>query len=675
MVKQIIKRDGRHVAFQPAKVAEAILLAVNAAGGEGFERVAELTDAVMTDLEQQQAADTLSIETVEETVEYILFRHKLCKAARAYVLHRFKKEQIREEKDELMAIVREILVETKRENANVGNSPAAKMLQIAATASRLYYVNNLIPREFVLAHQWGEIHIHDLDYYGKTLNCLQIDLSKLLRDGFNPGYGFIRPAQRVSSAASLAASIIQSNQNDMYGGQSFPHFDRSMAAVMQRQKPLATEAETFQAMESFVFTLNTLHSRAGGNVPFSCINIGTDISPEGRLVTRAVLETFGRGLGRGETALFPNIVFRLKKGVNFDPTDPNYDLFQLALRTAARRMNPTFSFMDASFNRSYGDEVAYMGCRSRVIGNRNGAEVSAGRGNIAPVTINLPRIALKTRRAPEFFSELDRVLALCEKQLLHRYHVLSRIKVRDLPFLMMQQLYLGSETLQPDDDIGPAIQHGTLAIGFIGLAETLVALTGRHHGADDAAWKLGFEIVSRLREATDRFAERHRLNFTAYATPAEGVSGRFPALDRQDYGLVEGVTDKEYYTNSFHVPVAHAISAFDKIDREAPFHRLCSAGHITYVELEAPPVHNTAALEKILRHMGAADIGYAGINFPLDECPACGFGGEIKGACPQCGHDQVRRIRRITGYLSTVDRFSKAKQAELSQRVKHSLCA
>ncbi len=669
MSHPVIKRDGRAVPFDRGRVVGALRLALAAGDEEEGPALAEtLGDEVERDLQTQGGQGFWTVDQVEDTVEYVLFSRGKRRSALAYASLRLKREYRRAERDELTDVVRQILAETHRENANMGNSPAAKMQQIGAVASRLYYTAKVIPAELLLPHQWGEYHIHDLDYYGKTLNCLQIDLSRLLAEGFNPGYGFVRPPRRMASAAALAASIVQSNQNDMYGGQSFPHFDRSLGEVVRRGGADTPPAAAFQAMESFIFTLNMMHSRAGGNVPFSSVNVGGDVTPEGRLATRALLEAYERGLGRGETALFPNIVFRLKAGVNFHPGDPNHDLFQLALRVAARRMNPTFSFMDAPFNAPYGDDASYMGCRSRVMANRCGPAVAARRGNIAPVTLNLPRMALKTRREKEFFAELDRVLGLAEQQLLHRFRLLAELKVKDLPFLMGQKLYQGSEHLEPEDPVGPAIRHGALAVGFIGLAETLRALTGRDHGEDDGALALGLSIVERIHRATQDFSERHDLNFSAYATPAEGLAGRFTAMDRDDFGEVPGVTDKPYYTNSFHLPVAQGGSAFEKIRREAPFHALCPAGHITVVELPAPPVHNPQALETLLRHLAEQGAGYAGFNFPLDECRSCGHSGVFADGCPNCGGTDIRRIRRITGYLSTADRFNEAKRAELGHR-------
>ena len=670
---EIRKRDGRVVSFDREKITDAIFKAAKAVGGSDRSIAENLTGQVIKNLQNKVQNGVIpTVEEVQDEVEVVLIENGHARTAKAYILYRDRRTRIREGKSELMDVVKEILVETSRENANVNNSPSAKMLQIAMAASKQYYLSNLLPEEFARAHDEGSFHIHDLDYYSKTLNCLQIDLSRLLKEGFNTGYGYIRPPRRIASAAAQAAIILQSNQNDMFGGQSFPHFDRSMGEVIRGLKKQPDYEEIYQAMEGLIYNLNTMHSRAGAQVPFSSLNFGTDTTAEGRMVTRAILEAFKRGLGRGESPIFPNLVFRIKDGLNFSAEDPNYDLYRLALEVAARRMNPTFSFMDSSFNRAYGDEVSYMGCRTRVIANRHGPEVSAGRGNIAPVTLNLPRIALECRgREDLFFVQLDRTLRLAARQLLHRFEVLARLKARDLPFLMGQQLYLDSEKLNPEHSIREVIKHGTLAVGFIGLAETLYLLAGKHHGEDEEALNLAVKIVDHIRRRIDSYAEEYDLNFALVATPAEGLAGRFVAMDRERYGSIPGVTDKSYYTNSFHVPVYYAMSMLEKIRAEGRFHSYCNAGHITYTELEAPPVQNLEAVDRIVRRMAESDVGYGGINYPLDECRICAHSGVFNGACPRCGSSEIRHIRRITGYLSTDERFNEAKLSELRDRRVH----
>lgn len=664
----IQKRDGRIVAFNIEKISNAIFRAAQAVGGDDAEKARELAEAVVIYLKVEKQISLPAVEDVQDAVEKILIENGHARTAKAYILYRDRRTRIREGKSELMDTVADILVETNRENANVGNSPSAKMLQIASAASRHYYLSRLIPEDMSQAHRNGDIHIHDLDFYAKTLTCLQIPLRKLLHNGFNTGHGFIRPPKRAMSAAALAAIILQSSQNDMHGGQSFAFFDRDMADFVSG----SGEGEIYQAMEGLVYNLNSMHSRAGSQVPFSSINLGCDTSQGGRAITRNLLLAYEKGMGKGETPIFPNIIFRVKRGINFEPGDPNYDLFRLAIRVASTRMNPTFSFMDSTFNREFGTEVAYMGCRTRVISDRYGEAVSDGRGNLSFTSINLPRLAIKAKgNLQTFFSNLEEILVLVSRQLYQRYQVQSHLKVRDMPFLMGQGLYLDSENLRPEDEILSAIRHGTLSIGFIGLAETLHALTGSENYEGPDLQALGLEIVRYMRQVTDHFSDQYNLNYTLLATPAEGLSGRFVGIDRKQFGAIPGITDKAYYTNSYHVPVSRKISSFNKMRIEAPYHALTNAGHISYIELDAPPVHNLDAVEAMVRTMAAADIGYGGINFPIDECHFCGNRGVIESECPVCGSMDIHRVRRITGYLSTVDRFNEAKKSELDDRRSH----
>ncbi len=666
--QSIQKRDGRVDDFDIDKIVMAIFKAAEAVGGHDMDTARHLAQLVVEYLRDEKKVVIPAVEEVQDAVEKILIENGHAKTAKAYILYRDRRTRIREGKSELMDAVAETLVETNRENANVGNSPSAKMLQIASAASRQYYLSRLIPEDIAQAHSSGDIHIHDLDFYAKTLTCVQIPLGRLLRTGFDTGHGYIRPPRRPGSAAAQAAIILQSSQNDMHGGQSFAFFDRDMAEFMDG----ASEDEIYQAMEGLVYNLNSMHSRAGAQVPFSSINLGCDTSDAGRRVTRNLLLAYEKGLGRGETPIFPNIIFRVKDGVNMRPGDPNYDLFRLAIRTSATRMNPTFSFMDAPHNRAFNGEVAYMGCRTRVIADRHGNAVSDGRGNLSFTSINLPRLALRANGdVNRFYALLEETLTLVARQLIHRYQIQARLKVKDMPFLMGQSLYVESDHLQPNDEIAQAIRHGTLSIGFIGLAETLTVLTGFTHAATESSRLLGLDIVRFMRRMCDFFADQYDLNFTLLATPAEGLSGRFLKLDKRAFGEIPGVTDKEYYTNSFHVPVSNAITAFEKLSIEAPYHEMTNAGHISYVELDAPPIHNLEAFETVVRAMSDLGIGYGGVNFPIDECRICGFSGLIDEACPSCGSQDIRRIRRITGYLSTVDRFNAAKQAELRDRRPH----
>lgn len=666
---KIKKRDGREVSFDENKITEAIFKAAKAVGGADKQLAMELTLDVLRFLKQEYNAGMFGVEEVQDAVEKILIEKGHAKTAKAYILYRDKRTRMRDGQSYLMDAVAEILIETNRENANISNSPSAKMLQIASAASKSYYLNRLIPEHMATAHIKGDIHIHDLDFYGKTLTCVQIPLGKLLKSGFNNGHGYIRPPKRPASAAALAAIILQSSQNDMHGGQSFAFFDSDMAPFMEGVK----EEEIYQAMEAFIYNLNSMHSRAGAQVPFSSLNIGTDITPTGRMVTKNLLLAYEKGLGHGENPIFPNIIFRVKEGVNLNKKDPNYDLFKLAIRVASQRLNPTFSFMDASFNKPYGDQVGYMGCRTRVISNKCGPEVTDGRGNLSFTTINLPRLAIKAERnLMKFYQSLSDLIDLTCEQLLHRYEVQAKLKVKDMPFLMGQGLYLDSDKLVANDVIAEVIKHGTLSVGFIGLAETLIALTGYHHGEGEEAQILGEEIVAFMRNKVDKATDKYMLNFTLLATPAEGLAGRFVKMDCHEYGLIPGVTDKDYYTNSFHIPVNYSISVHDKIKLEAIYHKYTNAGHISYVEFTAPPVNNLGAVEDIIRYMRQCDIGYAGINFPVDFCEGCGYLGVIDAdTCPVCSTSDIKRVRRITGYLSTIDRFNDAKHEELEQRVAH----
>ena len=452
-----------------------------------------------------------------------------------------------------------------------------------------------------------------------------------------------------------------------------------------RKALLETERSTYQAMEAFIHNLNTMHSRAGAQIPFSSINYGTDISPEGRMVIRNVLLASEAGLGNGETAIFPIHIFRVMEGVNYNAGEPNYDLFKLACRVSAKRLFPNFAFQDAPFNMAYyragrpETEIAYMGCRTRVIGNVHDPERETifGRGNLSFTTLNLPRIALRSNgNIGFFFEELDRKIDLVISQLLERFEIQARKKVKNFPFLMGQGIWMDSEKLGWEDEIREVIKHGTLTMGFIGLAECLKSLTGKHHGESVEAQNLGLEIVGTLRKRMDDAASLHKLNFSLIATPAEGTSGRFVKIDRALFGSVTDVTDREYYTNSFHVPVYHEISAFDKIRIEAPYHSLTNAGHISYVELDGDPSLNLEAFEKIVRAMKEAGMGYGSINHPVDRDPVCGFSGIIGNQCPSCGRVEGSvpfvRIRRITGYLvGSLEHFNNAKRAEERDRVKH----
>ena len=455
----------------------------------------------------------------------------------------------------------------------------------------------------------------------------------------------------------------------------------------RRKAEAETDRNTYQAMEAFVHNLNTMHSRAGAQIPFSSINYGMDTSPEGRMVVKNILLATEAGLGNGETPIFPIHIFRVKDGINYNKGEPNYDLFQLACRVSAKRLFPNFSFQDAPYNLRYykpgqpETEIAYMGCRTRVIGNTYdpSRETIYGRGNLSFTTINLPRIGLRSNKNINFFfEELDKKIDLVIDQLMERFEIQARKKVKNFPFLMGQGIWMDSDKLGWEDEIREVLKHGTLTMGFIGLAECLKALTGKHHGESEESQNLGLEIIGYMRKRMDEASRKYGMNYTLIATPAEGTSGKFVKHDRQMFGTIEGVTDREYYTNSFHIPVYYEIGAFNKIKLEAPYHELTNAGHITYVELDGDPTQNLEAFEKIIRAMKEANVGYGSVNHPVDRDPVCGFTGIIGETCPSCGREEgnvrFERIRRITGYLvGTVERFNNAKRAEERDRVKHSM--
>lgn len=579
----------------------------------------------------------------------------------------------------------------KRDNANInGDSSMGAMLQYGANSAKEYNLEYLVKPDIAELHRSGWLHIHDLDFYAWTTTCTQIELRKLFKDGFNTGHGHLRAPKNIGSYAALAAIAIQSNQNDQHGGQSVVDFDYAMAEgvkytymkylkearkicedlcgqdVQCNEKWILdyamekTTRDTYQAMEGFIHNLNTMHSRAGAQVPFSSINYGTDISWEGRLAIEQLLLATEAGLGHGETPIFPIQIFRVKEGVNYNPEDPNYDMFKLAMRVSAKRLFPNFAFIDAPFNLQYykpghpETEVAYMGCRTRVMGNiyDKTREVAPGRGNLSFTSINLPRLAIESKgEIMIFFDLLRKMLDKTMMQLLDRYEIQASRIARNFPFLMGEGVWMDSDKLSPDDEVREVLKHGTLSIGFCGLAECLVALIGEHHGESQNAQKLGLKIVSYIRDYCDRKSQELGMNVTCLATPAESLAGRLLRADKAKYGVIKGVTDREYYTNSFHVPVYYNLPAMQKIDIEAPYHALTNAGHISYVELDGDPTKNLAAFERIVRHMKEAGIGYGSINHPVDRDPLCGYNGIINDICPCCGRTEYiqikEKIRRI----------------------------
>ncbi|WP_036646151.1 anaerobic ribonucleoside triphosphate reductase [Paenibacillus pini] len=594
-------------------------------------------------------------------------------------------------------------IDLLQENANVdGRSPMGLMGKFGSESAKMYAVEYLLSGEAREAMLDNVLYPHDLDFYATgTTTCCQIPLGKLLRGGFNTGHGHMREPQDIKSAMALASIILQANQNQQHGGQAYPMFDYDLAPYVRktylkqlqalRSLPLVesfdceqeawrlTEREVYQACEAFIHNANSMHSRGGGQVPFISINYGTDSSKEGRILVRQLLLATQAGLGHGETPIFPIQIFKVKNGVNFQPQDPNYDLYLLALETTAQRMFPNFAFMDTSFNMQYDQdtpesEICYMGCRTRVMGNVNGEETAIGRGNLSFTSINLVRLALQSAGEQDFMLRLDRSLEQAVRQLFDRYQYQASKLAGDFRFLYSQGVWRGGENLHPGDKLEYILKQGTLSVGFIGLAEALVALYGRHHGEDEQSQTRGLQIIGRMRARMDRATEESGMNYSLIATPAEGLSGKFVRKDREHFGEIAGITDREYYTNSFHVPVHYKLMAMDKIKIEAPYHALCNAGHITYVEVDGSLIHNTAALDQIVRAMAENQIGYGSINHPVDRCKACGFTGIIDQDCPVCGQPDrnIERIRRITGYLvGDMSKWNSAKRAEESDRVKH----
>lgn len=763
-MRYIIKRDGRRVLFNQDKIFNALNSAAKAVGKEDEEKIEEITYLVIEKINDIYKKKVPTVENVQDVIEDVLIQQNEPEIAKEYILYRGERTRIRNSKTRLMKTLYDITYkdskdnDIKRENANIdGDTAMGVMLKYGSEAAKEFYLNQMINPRFAKAHQSGDIHIHDLDFYSLTMTCCQIDLIDLFKGGFSTGDGYIREPNSIRSYASLACIAIQANQNDQHGGQSIPNFDYAMALGVRKSykknfirnlykvldvlyddvdkdelKKMVNEVEdatcaismkkslfdekikerllqlypemdieriynkvikdtyndtyddSLQAMEALIHNLNTMHSRAGAQVPFSSINYGTDTSLEGRMVVDTMLEATLRGLGNGETPIFPIQIFKVKEGINYNPGDPNYDLFKKAIKTSGKRLFPNFSFIDAPFNLQYykeGDyrtEIAYMGCRTRVIANvyDKSREIVTGRGNLSFTSINLPRIAITEKTIDKFYKKLDELIELVKDQLLERFEIQANKRVYNFPFLMGEGIWLDSDKLKPNDKIGEVIKHGTLTIGFIGLAEALKSLTGFHHGESEESQKLGLEIIGHMRQKCDEYCEKYKLNFSLIATPAEGLSGRFVKIDKERFGEIPGVTDREFYTNSFHIPVYYPISIFDKIKKEAPYNALTNGGHITYVEVDGDIAKNPEAFEQIIRCMHDQGIGYGSVNHPVDRDPICGYNGIIDNTCPRCGRaeDEVKfeRIRRITGYLvGTLDRFNNAKAAEVRARVKH----
>ncbi len=750
MLTKIQKRDGRQMAFNVEKIADAIYKAASAVGGKDFNSALALAEEVcrILDKKAEESGRIPTVEEVQDTVEKVLVENGHAKTAKAYILYRANRTRIREMNTSLMKTYEDLTFKSardcdiKRENANIdGDTAMGTMLKYGSEGAKQFNEMYVLDPNHSKAHIDGDIHIHDLDFLTLTTTCCQIDLLKLFKNGFSTGRGNLREPNSIASYSALACIAIQSNQNDQHGGQSIPNFDYAMAegvrktyrtlyrknisraivletnteddeavdnAVKAYTEKLGeqelfpslandsryTEAElkeltaitgseetakkvqkfalklskketnraTYQAMEALVHNLNTMNSRAGAQIPFSSINYGTDTSPEGQMVIENVLLATEKGLGNGETSIFPIHIFKVKEGINYNPGEPNYELFKLACRVSAKRLFPNFSFIDAPFNITYykpGDyntEIAYMGCRTRVIGNvyDKSREIVTGRGNLSFTSVNLPRLGIKAEHdIVKFFELLEDEMSIVIDQLMYRYKIQAQKKVKNYPFLMGEGIWLDSDKLGPEDCVGEILKHGTLSMGFIGLAECLKALIGVHHGESEKAQELGLKIIGRMRARMDEESQKTGFNFSLLATPAEGLSGRFVRMDKARYGEIKGVTDRDYYTNSFHVPVHYHISAFRKIHLEAPYHALTNAGHISYVELDGDPLQNLDAFEQIIRCMKEEGIGYGSINHPVDRDPVCCYTGIIGDRCPKCGRAENQhtvtkeRIKRI----------------------------
>ena len=608
--------------------------------------------------------------------------------------------------DQFKEIVNSSNKDVIQENANVdGLSPMGMMLLFASASAKSYVVEHLLSEDVKQAYTDGYIHIHDLDFYASgTTTCCQIPLAKVLKDGFNTGHGHMREPKSIVSALALTSIIFQANQNNQHGGQSIPTFDYDLAPYVrmtfEKKKKLVqelmpidtnektaeekawelTEQEVFQALEAFIHNSNSMHSRGGGQVPFISVNLGTDTSIEGRLVTKNLLLATQKGLGEGETPIFPIIVFKVKNGVNFHEGDPNYDLYRLSLETTSKRLFPNYVFLDAPFNLKYYDgtketEISTMGCRTRTISNINGKETPVGRGNLSFTTINLPLLAIESKGVLDFFDKLNHYIDLSAKQLYERYLYQAQKSAAHFKFLYGQGIWWNGEMLSPHQKLTEILKQGTLSVGFVGLAEALVQLLGKHHGESEESLELGLDIIKFMREKMDKATEEYSLNYTLLATPAESFAGKAVKKAKEKHGFIPGVTDRDYFTNSFHVPVYYPIKALDKIKIEAPFHELTNAGHITYIELDGDASKNIEALDTIVRAMQKYGLGYGSINHPVDRCLDCNHKGIIENECPKCGNHEeskIERIRRITGYLvGSLDKWNNSKRSEERERLRH----
>lgn len=734
MIQTVIKRDGRVVGYNEEKIKAAIRKAMlQTEMGEDESLLQKIADRIGC-----TGNERMTVEEIQDRVELELMNSPRKEVAKRYIAYRDQRSIARRAKtrDMFLEIIEAKSNDITRENANMNtDSPAGMMMKFASETTKPFVDDYLLSQEARDAVKNGYLHIHDKDYYPtKSLTCVQHPLDRILNNGFMAGHSESRPAKRIETASVISCISLETAQNEMHGGQAIPAFDfylapfvrssfkeeiekleelngidlsdlkdieledyekKTLEGLQGKERLLQhavnqTVSRVHQAMEAFIHNMNTIHSRGGNQVVFSSINYGTDTSAEGRCIIRELLKSTYEGVGNGATAIFPIQIWKKKRGVSYLPEDRNYDLYKLACKVTGRRFFPNFLNLDATFNQHekwdandplrYRYEVATMGCRTRVFENRFGEKTSVGRGNLSFSTINIVRLAIecmmikdKEERISRFFSKLDDILEITARQLCDRFDFQKTALAKQFP-LLMSNLWNGSENLKPTDTIESVINQGTLGIGFIGLAECLVALVGKHHGESAEAQELGLKIVSHMRSRVNEFSEKYKHNFSVLATPAEGLSGKFTQKDRKSFGELPGITDKIYYTNSNHVPVYYHCSPRHKAEIEAPYHALTGGGHIFYVEIDGDATHNPKAIADIVDLMDKNNIGYCSVNHNRNRCMDCGYedAEENLDKCPKCGSHNIDKLQRITGYLvGTTDRWNNAKLAELNDRVVH----
>ena len=734
MIKSVIKRDGRKVDFNNQKIVAAILKAMNVTeAGEDIVLAAQIADSI-----SKTSSEEMSVEEIQDCVEMELMKSPRKEVAKKYIAYRNQRNIARKAKSReiFQEIIDAQANDITRENANMNaDTPAGMMMKFASEATKTYVDESLLSEDVREAVANNYIHVHDKDYYPtKSFTCLQHPLDRILERGFRAGHGESRPAKRIETASVLACISMETVQNEMHGGQAIPAFDFYLAPYVRKsfQEELKRIGEydnkdysylndckiadyirhdltglkgderaiqqainqtvnrVHQAMEAFIHNMNTIHSRGGNQVVFSSINYGTDTSAEGRCIMREILNSTYEGVGNGATAIFPIQIWKKKKGVSYLPGDPNYDLYKFACKVTARRFFPNFLNLDATYNQDsawkaddpkrYEHEVATMGCRTRVYENHFGPKTSIGRGNLSFTTINIVKLAIecmsikdKAERLAKFFEKLDWTLDISAKQLCERFEFQRTALKKQFPMLM-SGLWNGSDELEECDTVDSVINQGTLAIGFIGLAECLIALIGKHHGESPEAQELGLHIVAHMKERINGYVETYQHNFSLFATPAEGLSGKFTKKDRKTFGTIPGVTDKDYYTNSSHVPVYFHCTPQHKAEIEGPYHKYEGAGHIFYVEIDGDATRNPEAIMAIVDLMDKYDIGYGSVNHNRNRCLDCGYEDATEGLeeCPHCHGHNIDTLQRITGYLvGTTNRWNSGKLAELKDRVVH----